>query len=665
MPGSLPPMLADAAPRVFSDAGWLYEPKLDGYRAIALLRDGDVRLLSRRGEDITQRYPPIVAALRDQPLSEAVFDGEVAALEQKGRPCFQCLQRYQSDPGSFTVIYYVFDLLHANGFDLRSAGLDDRRALLEGVLRTSEHVRLVQHFTGDAESIFAGALEVGFEGLIAKRRSSTYQSGVRSRDWLKMKATRSGDFIVGGYTAGRGSRSHAFGSLLLGHFGERGRLVYDGNVGTGFDEAQLRDLKQRMDELRTESCPFAVEPPVRAQVVWVRPELVAEVRYSERTESGYLRVAVFLRLRDDKPPGDVTEATDGRVPAAGPGSSRKDDVVWGDLLKQLEADAEEVDLLVEGRTVTVTNLDKPLWPAAAGRRALTKRDLLMYLTKAAPYMLPHLADRPVTLNRFPHGVQGDHFYQRHRQEAMPDYVDTVPLSEEKGAGHEEYLLCNNLPTLLWMGQMAAIEYHSWFSRIVPTGSRAESADAAADYPDFVIFDLDPFVYSGNEPEGAEPELNREAFSLVCRIALALKDVLDSLSLGCYLKTSGRTGLHVYVPIERNLDYGSVRSVAGTIGEHLLRSRPGEVTLEWSIEKRTGKVFFDYKQNVRGKSLASVWSPRISPEATVSMPLRWDDLEHVYPTDFTILNAVESVADSGDPWAGMMETRQDLRKLLSA
>jgi len=329
---------------------------------------------------------------------------------------------------------------------------------------------------------------------------------------------------------------------------------------------------------------------------------------------------------------------------------------------------------VQSHRIPLTNMDKPLWPKLGRRRALTKRDLIVYFAQVSPYLLPHLRDRPLTLTRYPNGIDGQFFFQKHWEAELPEFVETVMLWSSHNEGDGEYLLCNNLPTLLWLGQLADIELHTWYSRVDPepdargapltfTGSDENMEASLLNYPDFIVFDLDPYIYRGDESKGNEPALNKKAFGKTCEVARWVKEVLDSLSLSSFVKTTGKTGLHIYVPILRNLNYAAVRAACETIGHFVLQKHPRDVTMEWTVDKRTGKVFFDHNQNVRGKTLASVYSPRPSPEAAVSMPLRWDELESIYPTDFTILTAQERLAEVGDLWSGILDAKHDLRGLL--
>jgi len=346
-----------------------------------------------------------------------------------------------------------------------------------------------------------------------------------------------------------------------------------------------------------------------------------------------------------------------------------------EVLEQLDAPTESMILSVAGHALSLTNLNKPLWPGVGSRRALTKRDLLRYLTRVARYMLPHLDGRPVFVTRYPNGIGGDSFYQK-VWEKRPPFVRTVPIWSSDRQQARDYLIVANLPTLLWLGQQSALEFHVWFSRTsawpdgkrLPTGyaeSEASLDRSRLNYPDFLVFDLDSYVYSGKEAKGQEPELHRRGFNRVRDLAHELRGIAESVGLTVFVKTSGRTGLHLYLPIVRRFTFDEARGMAETIGWFLAARRPRDVTLEWSVENRTGKVFFDYNQNVRGKSLAAAFSPRRHAAGTVSMPLAWNELDEIYPTDFTIRTAMDTVDQRGDPWAGMLEMKADLDAVLAA
>lgn len=350
------------------------------------------------------------------------------------------------------------------------------------------------------------------------------------------------------------------------------------------------------------------------------------------------------------------------------------------VLDQLDDPRSELVLSVGAHTLSVTNLDKVLWPAPKGQRrrggaALTKRDLLRYFARVSSWLLPHLRDRPLFVTRFPSGIAGKSFYQK-VWENPPPFVRTTSIWSSDNDADRDYVLCDNLATLLWLGQLASLELHVWFSRTNPRpdgrglGRRFGGSEAVLDrsllnYPDFVVFDLDPYLYSGREGSGAEPELHRRAFNRTRNLALHIRDLLDALGIATYVKTSGRTGLHLYAPILRRFTYDEVRAMAEVVGRFVASGRPRDVTLEWSVKRRTGKIFFDYNQNARGRSLSAAYSPRRHAEGSVSMPLAWDDLPRIYPTDFTLRTVPDLLEQHGDPWASMLEDKQDLGALLDS
>lgn len=344
-----------------------------------------------------------------------------------------------------------------------------------------------------------------------------------------------------------------------------------------------------------------------------------------------------------------------------------------DVMEQLDAPQEKLVLHVDGHDIAYSNLNKPYWPAFEDKPAVTKRDYAKYLATIAPYVLPHLQNRPITLLRFPNGINGPKFYQKHWEHKLPPFVETVNLFGQDANDDQEYMLCNNLPTLLWLAQIADIELHTWHSRTMPdsnsavkstnfTGSVSNLQNSILNYPDFLAFDLDPYIYSGKEKTGAEPELNERAFNETCRVARLIKEVFESINAKAFIKTTGKTGLHLWVPIVRNLDFESVRDLSEAIGRLLLKEYADLITLEWSIAKRTGKIFVDCNMNVRGKTLASIYSPRVTPQASVSVPLDWSELGKVYPTDFTVFTVPERLAAKGDLWKDIHKFEHDLSEV---
>jgi bifunctional non-homologous end joining protein LigD len=685
LPRALAPMLPSVAERPFSNPNWLFEPKLDGYRVIATVEDGEVRLSSRRGLDCSSEYPWLVEALRRQPYRDAIFDGEIVALDDQGRPSFQALQNRASEPKPI-MRYYAFDLLYRAGYDLRGATLDQRKELLATSLLPSDRVRIVDTFATDGQTLYDAARAAGMEGVVGKRRDSRYDSGKRTDAWIKIKTTRSDEFVVGGYTVGSGARASTFGSLVVGYYQPgASRLTYAGHAGSGFDDRTLKAVHERLQALRTDESPFDGEVPhlgmwrrpgkAEGPITWVKPDLVAQVKYAERTSDGILRAPVFMGLREDKAARDVSIVEVVPPPSVAPPSAASDGLA--EIIAELEQHTgEKLVLNVEGHELALSNLNKVFWPAHGDQRPLTKRDLVLYFARVSPYVLPHLRDRPLTLVRFPNGISGGHFYQKHYEQPLPPFVETTWLYSDQHKGDGEYLRANNLATLLWLGQVADIELHTWYSRVdtsgdaegLPTtfaGSVDNMQQSVLNYPDFVVFDLDPYLYSGKEARGEEPELHPDGFAATCQVALWLKAMLDDLGLTSFVKTTGRTGLHIYVPITRTLDYHATHSVSETLARFLVQQHPKEVTVEWAVDKRKGKVFADYNQNVRGKTLASIYSPRVLPWAAVSMPLRWTDVGKVFPTDFTILTAPDRLRQVGDLWANILESKHDLAGLIAS
>jgi len=677
-PKKITPMLASLAPSPFSDEQWIFEPKLDGFRTLAFLNAGKVWLQSRGELDVTAHYKILAESLRKQPASQIVFDGEIIALDAKGKLCFQCLQGYlrsikgishDKTEAPSAIIYYVFDILYLDGYDLMRVLLSTRKEVLRSVLVLTEDVRLVEHFEKDGQTVYEAAIKNGLEGVVAKRKAGIYEAGKRSKDWLKIKAVNSDEFIICGFTQGTGNRSKTFGALVLGYYDKKNTLQPAGNVGTGFDSGLLLSLRKELNGLTVKIPPFDTETKDSEGVTWVRPELVAEVKFAEWTKDGLLRAPVFLRLRDDKPAADAhPNQIITAVPKPSERSTMKNSNNQGDLLLQLDSPEANPVLEIEGQKLSLSHLDKELWPAYPGIKAVTKRALIKYLVEVHVYLLPHLKDRPLSLSRYPNGIEGEHFFQKHYQ-PVPEFVETVSLSSHE-TPKQEYLLCNNLATLLWLGQIADIELHTWFSRVKPgadfkaESKQNKSADYYADYPDFLIFDIDPYIYSGKEATGEEPELNRAAFSKTCGVALKVKQILDQLSCPSFVKTSGKTGLHVFIPIKRRLDFHGTHELAEKLSKFLQQQYPNLITTDWAVEKRKGKVFLDYNQNVRGKTLASIYSPRPAPGAAVSVPMRWDELGGIYPTDFTIKTVPGRLESIGDLWANIMETKIDIVKLFS-
>jgi bifunctional non-homologous end joining protein LigD len=705
----LRPMLATPVAKPFSREGWIFEPKFDGVRTLAFVRreladaEPTVGLRSRRGNVMDVQYPEIVDALAEQRVTSAVFDGEIVALDENGAPSFQDLQARinLSKPAEVArvaeetpVYYYVFDILYLDGYDLTRVPAIDRKAILRRALAPDDGVKYVDHERDDGVTLYEAATRLGFEGVVAKRASSMYEPGVRSGAWLKIKNVNEQEFVVGGFTEGEGSRSKTFGGLLVGYY-DGGELRFASSVGSGLTDRMLGDLQARLKKLQTDDSPFANPPTTiggrwgggrAARCFWVKPEIVVEVAFSNWTREGGLRAPVFKGVRMDVDPKtirreepaaavDVIAASEPEV-AAPAGSVER---AVASIVEQLESNQKADFVLdVDGVPIKLTNLDKEFWPATKDHPARTKRELIRYYARVAPYVLPHLKDRPLTLTRYPNGIEGKSFYQKHWPQGFPSefHVERVPIYSSHNDRDGQYILVNNLQTLIWLAQLADLELHASMARVnpepdahdIPTtfaGSEENLDRSVLNYPDYMVFDLDPYIYAGHEKKGEEPALNRKAFEKTREIAFALKELLQQLRLSSFVKTTGKTGLHIYVPVLRQYTYDEIRAASGAVGQFMLQQFPDDLTMEWATQKRTGMIFFDHNQNSRGKTLAAQYSARPSPDAAVSAPVTWDELKRVYPTDFTIDTEPERLAKIGDLWAHILDSKQDLKALIES
>ena len=692
LPATLAPMQAELGDKAFNHADWMWEPKLDGYRVVAFVDGESVKLRTRRGLDLAADFPKVCADLRKQAVDTMILDAEIVAFDAEGRPSFGAMQNRSAQ--TERAVLYCFDLLHFAGVNLRQAPYTDRRRYLAQSLLPSPLVQLV-HSVDDGVALQAAAAASGLEGVVGKRKNSRYEAGKRSASWLKVKSITSADFVIGGYTQGKGARS-PLGALLIGYW-DGGKLVYASHVGSGFNDDSLSDVRKQLEPLQRKTNPFSTKPELNAPTTWVTPELVAEVKFQNWTDDGHLRAPVFLRLRDDIDPTTVqrevatksvsasaaTRAVGGR-PKAGsiafgatgrhtqrPQKSTNSEI--DDVLRQLENDKGTFAIAVGAHTLKLTHLDRVYWPAdqALSQAAVTKRDLLRYFAQVSPLILPHLADRPLTMIRMPDGIHGQRFFQKHWEQERPAFTETITVfSGHKDESHD-YLLCNNLQTLLWLAQSGTLEFHVWHSRAKPgsdttvkstdyASSLESLEDSVLNYPDYVVFDIDPYIYSGKEAAGDEPELNTVAFEKGKEVAFWLRELLHSMALEPIVKTSGKTGLHVFVPIKRTIDFDAAREISELVGRHLMRQHPKDITMEWSVPKRTGKIFMDYNMNVRGKTLNVAYSPRGASGAPISMPLTWDELAGAHPLDFRITNVGERLA-KGDRWRDALKAKQSLER----
>ena len=599
-------MLATLAEPLPSGGNWTFEAKWDGYRALGYVRHGEGRLVSRNGNDLTERFAGVAKALVKAVRSpNCVVDGEVCALDAQGRPSFSAMQQ-----GAASLVYEVFDLLELDGIPLVDLPLNERRECLDALLAPSAAVQLSGVF-GDGEALLEAAKAQGLEGVMAKKAGSRYVEGRRTRDWLKIKTHGRQEFVICGWTKGRGRREGRFGSLVLGTY-QGDELHWVGNCGTGFTDATIEELLLELEPLRLEAAPFSVVPKMpkvaKGDVVWVEPRLVCEVEFAEWTHDGHLRAPSFKGLRDDKAVRDVRR---------------------------------ENPVEVASERVKLSNLGKVFWPD----EGITKGDLLEYYRAVAPVLLPHLRDRPFTMRRYPDGAFGKAFFQKDAPSHMPSWIPTfrVEVSTRESPAKKKWIrapLVNDEDALLWMVNMGCIDMNAWYSRV-----------DRPDRPDFVLFDLDP-------AEGV-------GFGETVRVALLVKASLDALGLESFPKTSGADGIHVLVPVERRHTYDETREFAEIVAGAIARVHQGLATTEWVKSRRRG-VLIDANQNGAGKTIASVYSVRPQAGAPVSTPLRWSEVnEKLDPAAFTMDVVLERIRRDGDLFAGVLARRQRLGRALRA
>lgn len=681
-------MLASTAEAPLASEALAYEPKYDGVRALVSVdppsrgkpsgrfgaagppspRGGvSVRLWSRLGNEKTAQFPEVVDAIArwgrnlDRPV---LLDGEIVALDDRGEPVgFQNLQgriHLRTPTQTAPIAFIAFDLLREGDTDLRTLPLRERRPRLEQLLAAvrDPRLRISEQVVGDGRALQARAHVNGWEGLVAKRLDSVYKSGRRSPEWRKLKLVRRQTCVIGGWTDPRGSRPF-FGALLLGIYDENGRLQYIGHSGAGFTDAELGRVWKRLHALETKTSPFAVTPPTNARPHWVKPTLVAEVKFTEWTSDDKLRHPTYLGLRDDVKPETVrrepdtvvrvgayerSEAAERATRVMEP-PARLSKPALADLLDQLDAlegaGGTGILELPDAEGLEVSNLGKVLWPLrlrSGQARGLTKGDLFRHYVRVAPYILPALADRPLVMKRFPNGVSARPFFQHRAPEKVPSGV-RVEVVEANGE-RRPHLIGGLLKTLLYTAQLAAISQDPWFSRVGSEGTI-----------DHVAIDLDP-------PDSVP-------FSRVLDVARWVREELDALKATGFAKTSGSAGLHIYIPMPPDTPYEAGLLFCQIVATMVARKHDKLATVERSLKARGRRVYIDYLQNIRGKTLASAYSARANEFAGVSTPLAWSEIDDgVSPKDFTIRNFADRLKEVGDLWAGLRKARgADLRAVM--
>ncbi|MGH7654951.1 MAG: DNA ligase D [Gemmatimonadaceae bacterium] len=647
-PKSVHAMLAEPAEKAFTRDGWLFELKLDGYRLIASKSGGQVLLLTRNGNDYTAVFPEVARAVRALPFTECIVDGEVVVMDAAGTPSFARLQQRgrMSNPldikraaVELPAAFFVFDFLAFEDFDLRPLPLVERKALLLANFPKLGALRVLDSIDREGEAMLASVSKMGLEGIIAKRADSKYTGG-RTDAWLKIKTERTGDFVIVGFTEGKGSRAH-FGALQLADM-VGGTLTYAGRAGTGFNDALLGEIKSLLYPIARTDAPCmgpATEPgaepkpsdtiPETATTTWVEPRYVCEVRFAEWTPDGFLRHPTFLRMRSDKEPRDCDRQ--GWAVGTAPHDAAS---AHGEPAQANELPAPPPRAPVE-KTVAFSNLKKVYWPADG----YTKGDMVEYYRTASRWMLPYLRDRPLVLTRFPDGIDGKSFYQKDAPEFAPSWVRTVPIWSEDTQREIRYFVCDDLETLLYVANMGSIPMHIWASRV-----------GSLEQPDWCVIDLDP---------------KDAPFSDVVRTAIAVHELCDAIGWPSHVKTTGKTGLHILLPLAGKCTYAQSRSFGELIARLILRTLGDVVTITRQVTKRGVKVYLDYLQNRHGQTIVAPFSVRPLPGAPISMPLLWSEVnESLDPRAFTIKNVTERMEQLGDdPVRSVMDEVPDLTTML--
>lgn len=604
------PMMAKIHESPFDNPGWLFEIKWDGYRAIAEVNGEKTRLYSRNGLSFQQKYPAVYNALKEikEPM---ILDGEIVAFNKKGLPDFQLLQQYGMD-GKAPLAYYVFDILSLRGKMLENKPLAERKKILKSVLKENELIRYCDHVEGEGKIFFEVVEQRGMEGMIAKKADSRYYEDRRTSDWLKVKRVQSEEAIICGYTAPRGQRKY-FGSLILGMY-IKDKLEYIGHSGTGFNHKSLKQLYEVFRKYRSDKSPFDKKIPVKVPVTWLLPELVCNIKYSEITRAGIRRHPVFLGLRIDKSSEEI--------------SMEKQDIT------DKQAAGKEKPKQKKGKII-ITHPEKIYFPG----EKITKGEVIDYYNKIAPFILKYQKDRPQSLKRNPNGIKDKGFYQKDLGNSVPEWIDTYKDWAESAGKEVNYIVCNNKDTLLYMANLGCIEINPW-------NARTQSPEN----PDYMVLDLDPS--------------EENSFDQVIEAAQAIHEILEKAGCAGYCKTSGATGLHVYIPLNARYDFDQVRIFAEIIAKLTNEKLPDFTSLERSLDKRGPNIYIDYMQNKTGQTLSSAYSLRPRPGAPVSTPLEWKEVKPgLDPEQFHLRNIQDRLKRKGDLFEPVLGKGVDLETVL--
>ncbi|WP_316783329.1 DNA ligase D [Pedobacter frigiditerrae] len=638
------PMLATLVDKPIDDDDWLYEIKWDGYRAVAFMNKKEIELKSRNDKSFNEKFYPVYNELKKWNIN-AVVDGEVVVVNEKGIANFGALQNWRSEADG-ELVYYVFDVLWYNGYDLKSLPLTERRAILKQIIPDDSLIQLSKDFDTSGTEFLAAAKKMGLEGIMAKRKDSVYDVGHRTGNWLKIKSNKRQEVVIGGYTI-NDDTSKPFSALLVGVF-EKGKFVYTGKIGTGFNIKTQKEMLKMFEPLITDKPQFSAEPdinkpsrfrpnPPRAKATWLKPELICEVSFTEMTTDGVMRHPSFEGMREDKKAKEVVlekEANTEEVIKETAVDKYLSPPKSGKRRTLLNPKDQTQVRKVNGHDLKFTNLSKIYWPI----EKITKRDLINYYYQVAPYMLPYLKNRPQSLNRHPGGINGPSFYQKDVTGKVPDWMDTYLYHSGDSPEDKHFLLGNNEATLLYMAGLGCIEINPW-----------SSTTKKPDHPTWCIIDLDP---------------DKNSFEQVIEAAQVTKQILDDMGVPSYCKTSGSTGLHIYIPLGAKYSYEQSKEFARIIVTLVHRELPKYTSLERAVADRKGKMYLDFLQNRSQATIAAPYSVRPKPSATVSMPLAWDEVKKgLKMKDFTIFNAVERIESLGDIFKPVLEKGIDLKKVI--
>ncbi len=677
MPVDLKPMLATLVDQPTDAPGWIYEVKWDGYRSLAYLKKGKVDLRSRNNNNFTKKFFSVTKALEDWKIN-AIVDGEIVVLNEKGLSDFGSLQNWTREEDG-ELVYYVFDILWLEGINLMNLTVKERRNILQQLSPPEGIIRISESFESSGTEFFAVANQLGLEGIIAKKEDSIYIPDSRTKAWLKIKTEKRHEAVIAGYTRNEDS-SKIFSALVLGVYDEKNELKFIGQVGTGFTDNVQTELLKKMKPLIAKKSPFPEEPainkptkfrprPPKANVVWLKPRLVCEVKYAELTAEGIMRHPSFQGLHSDKNPKEVKEekpissetiveataspeTTDStsstpkkvatKIPGKAKGLSKKNDAVA--IPKQVKGKGKRNELLdaketnqvitIDGHEIKFTNLDKIYWP----KEKITKRDMINYYYQLAPLMLPYMKDRPQSLNRYPDGINGESFYQKNVAGKVPDWITKHAYENTTREGQKTFYVCTNEASLLYIANLGCIEMNPWHSRI-----------ESPDNPDWCVIDLDP---------------DTNSFEEVIDAARVIKNILSSFNIPSFPKTSGSTGIHIYIPLGAQYTYDQSKQLAELIVTFAHDEMRSFTSLERNPAKRKGKIYLDFLQNRAIQTIAAPYSLRPKPGATASAPLHWDEIkEGLSIGDFTIYNMAERVKEMGDLFNGVLGKGIDLAEVL--